>query len=58
MTKKSPKVFLENLWISPTKENMTKFYKYSRTISEIKKGQPYIDEWYNQEVKNFRKSII
>lgn len=58
MTKKSPKVFLQNLWIEPTKENMTKFYKHSRTISEIKKWEPYIDEWYLQEVKNFKKTII
>jgi len=58
MTKKSPKVFLSNLWIKPNKENMTKFYDHSRTISEIKKWQPYIDEWYQKQIEYYRQEKI
>ena len=58
MTKKNPKVFLIQLWIKPTKENMAKFYDHSRCISEIKKGSPYIDEWYQKQIETWREEII
>ena len=37
---------------------MAKFYDHSRSISEIKKGNPFIDEWYAEQIKVWRDELI
>lgn len=56
MTRQTTKQFLYSFGLN-SKEAVIN-YKNWWSLSEIKAGKQFIEDWYREEVKSFKKSII